>query len=201
MPDWVTAWRQCHQSGFIPKIATMGKALNAVRDDESAAEAMTVNTRKTKMVAFMFGAFWAGMAGGLLAHYDAILAAPAVAWLLLDGWRPAARRKVGPLLAALLICRPEFRQNARRNLLYIALWTLPALIWLPIWWLAPKGISGGVGLSGLEAILQNTTYFGQGIAYPLTWLGGRLLAQRWFSRKVLLERWFLHRHAAPLVAE
>ena len=48
--------------------STLGKALNAVRDDESAAEAMTVNTRKTKMVAFMFGAFWAGMAGGLLAH-------------------------------------------------------------------------------------------------------------------------------------
>ncbi|MGD8806640.1 MAG: glycosyltransferase family 39 protein, partial [Chloroflexota bacterium] len=41
------------------------------------------------------------LAGGLLAHYDAILAAPAVAWLLLDGWRPVARRKVGPLLAAL----------------------------------------------------------------------------------------------------
>ena len=48
--------------------STMGKALNAVRDDESAAEAMTVNTRKTKVAAFMFGAFWAGMAGGLLAH-------------------------------------------------------------------------------------------------------------------------------------
>jgi len=48
--------------------SSLGKALNAVRDDESAAEAMTVNTRKTKMVAFMFGAFWAGMAGGLLAH-------------------------------------------------------------------------------------------------------------------------------------
>jgi branched-chain amino acid transport system permease protein len=48
--------------------STMGKALNAVRDDESAAEAMTVNTRKTKMTAFMFGAFWAGVAGGLLAH-------------------------------------------------------------------------------------------------------------------------------------
>jgi branched-chain amino acid transport system permease protein len=48
--------------------STMGKSLNAVRDDESAAEAMTVNTRKTKMVAFMFGAFWAGLAGGLLAH-------------------------------------------------------------------------------------------------------------------------------------
>jgi len=48
--------------------STMGKALNAVRDDESAAEAMSVNTRKTKMATFMFGAFWAGVAGGLLAH-------------------------------------------------------------------------------------------------------------------------------------
>ncbi|MCI5147495.1 MAG: branched-chain amino acid ABC transporter permease, partial [Candidatus Electrothrix sp. AR3] len=34
----------------------MGKALNAVRDNEAAADSMTVNTRKTKMTAFMFGA-------------------------------------------------------------------------------------------------------------------------------------------------
>jgi branched-chain amino acid transport system permease protein len=48
--------------------STMGKALNAVRDDELAANAMTVNTRKTKMTAFLFAAFWAGVAGGLFAH-------------------------------------------------------------------------------------------------------------------------------------
>ena len=48
--------------------STMGKALNAVRDNETAADAMTVNTRRTKMVAFMFGAFWAGVAGGFYAH-------------------------------------------------------------------------------------------------------------------------------------
>lgn len=48
--------------------STMGKALNAVRDDETAANAMTVNTRQTKMIAFLFGAFWAGVAGGLFAH-------------------------------------------------------------------------------------------------------------------------------------
>ncbi|HBH27236.1 MAG: branched-chain amino acid ABC transporter permease [Desulfofustis sp. PB-SRB1] len=45
-----------------------GKALNAVRDNEAAANSMTVNTRRTKMIAFMFGAFWAGVAGGLFAH-------------------------------------------------------------------------------------------------------------------------------------
>jgi branched-chain amino acid transport system permease protein len=48
--------------------STMGKALNAVRDGEIAADAMTVNTRRTKFIAFLFGAFWAGVAGGLFAH-------------------------------------------------------------------------------------------------------------------------------------
>ncbi len=51
---------------FVTSI--LGKALNAVRDDEAASESMTVKTRKTKMTAFMFGAFWAGIAGGLFAH-------------------------------------------------------------------------------------------------------------------------------------
>ncbi len=73
-PDWATlpmvfsvvvmgVWIM---NNFVTSI--LGKALNAVRDDESAAEAMTVNTRKTKMTAFLFAAFWAGVAGGLFAH-------------------------------------------------------------------------------------------------------------------------------------
>jgi branched-chain amino acid transport system permease protein len=53
-------------NNFVRSI--LGKALNAVRDDEMAADAMTVNTRRTKIVAFMFAAFWAGVAGGLYAH-------------------------------------------------------------------------------------------------------------------------------------
>lgn len=48
--------------------STLGKALNAVRDGELAADAMTVDTRRTKMTAFLFAAFWAGVAGGLFAH-------------------------------------------------------------------------------------------------------------------------------------
>ena len=48
--------------------STMGKALNAVRDDEIAASAMTVDTRRVKIIAFLFSAFWAGVAGGLFAH-------------------------------------------------------------------------------------------------------------------------------------
>ncbi len=48
--------------------STFGKALNAVRDHEGAAESMTVDTKRTKMVGFMFAAFWAGVGGALLAH-------------------------------------------------------------------------------------------------------------------------------------
>jgi branched-chain amino acid transport system permease protein len=52
-------------NNFVRSI--LGKALNAVRDGELGASAMTVDTRKTKMTAFLFGAFWAGVAGGLFA--------------------------------------------------------------------------------------------------------------------------------------
>ena len=45
-----------------------GYAVMALREDELAAEAMTVDTRRTKMAAFLFSAFWAGIAGGLFAH-------------------------------------------------------------------------------------------------------------------------------------
>lgn len=48
--------------------STLGKASCAVRDDEIAAGHLTVNTRRTKMVAFLFAAFWAGVSGGLFAH-------------------------------------------------------------------------------------------------------------------------------------
>ncbi len=46
-----------------------GRVLLAVREDEIAADAMGVNTTQGKVRAFTFGAFTAGIAGGLFAHY------------------------------------------------------------------------------------------------------------------------------------
>jgi len=46
-----------------------GRAFLSVREDEIAAEAMGVNTTKAKVRAFVIGAFFAGIAGGLFAHY------------------------------------------------------------------------------------------------------------------------------------
>ena len=49
--------------------STYGLGFLSVRDDEIAAEAMGVNTTKFKVIAFVIGAFFAGIAGGLYAHY------------------------------------------------------------------------------------------------------------------------------------
>ena len=49
--------------------STHGRALFAIRDDEVAAEALGVDTTKYKVLAFVMGAFFAGVAGGLFAHF------------------------------------------------------------------------------------------------------------------------------------
>jgi len=49
--------------------STHGRALFAIRDDEVAAEALGVDTTSYKVLAFVIGAFFAGIAGGLFAHY------------------------------------------------------------------------------------------------------------------------------------
>ncbi len=49
--------------------STHGRALFAIREDEVAAEALGVNTTRYKVIAFVLGAFFAGVAGGLFAHY------------------------------------------------------------------------------------------------------------------------------------
>jgi branched-chain amino acid transport system permease protein len=45
-----------------------GRAMLSIRENELAAELVGVNTTRYKVMAFTFGAFFAGIAGGLLAH-------------------------------------------------------------------------------------------------------------------------------------
>ncbi len=51
-----------------------GRAILAIREDEIAAEATGVNTFKYKMIAFVMSAMFAGLAGGLYAHFQGNLA-------------------------------------------------------------------------------------------------------------------------------
>jgi branched-chain amino acid transport system permease protein len=48
--------------------SSYGRAMKAVREDETAAEAMGVSSFRTKTLAFTFSAFFQGVGGGLLAH-------------------------------------------------------------------------------------------------------------------------------------
>jgi len=54
--------------------STHGRALIAVRENEIAAEAMGVNVTKYKVIAFVVGAFFAGVAGAISAHYFYVIA-------------------------------------------------------------------------------------------------------------------------------
>ncbi len=49
--------------------STHGRAFISVREDEIAAEALGINTTSYKVLAFVIGAFFAGVAGGLFGHY------------------------------------------------------------------------------------------------------------------------------------
>ena len=51
------------------KFSTYGRALQAIREDEIAAEAMGVNLARHKVMSFAMAAFFAGIAGGLWVSY------------------------------------------------------------------------------------------------------------------------------------
>ena len=48
--------------------SSYGRALKAIREDEIAAESMGINLFKHKIIAFVTGAFFAGIGGGLLGN-------------------------------------------------------------------------------------------------------------------------------------
>jgi len=48
--------------------SSYGRAVLAIREDEVAADLMSINTRHAKLLAFVVSAFFAGVAGALFAH-------------------------------------------------------------------------------------------------------------------------------------
>jgi len=59
----VIAWRNLLRGKY-------GRALVAVRDNDRAADAMGMDPGRTKLFAFALGAFYGGIAGGLLAYFQ-----------------------------------------------------------------------------------------------------------------------------------
>jgi branched-chain amino acid transport system permease protein len=94
--------------------STYGRAFIAVHDDEIAAESNGIDTTRTKVTAFVTGAFFAGIAGGLYAHHKQFLSPTGFDWLksidivvmvILGGMG----RTAGVIAAAILLTlMPEF---------------------------------------------------------------------------------------------
>ena len=123
--------------------STLGKATSAVRDNEPAAEMMTVNTRKVKMVAFLTHAFWSGVAGGLYAHivgyinpgsFGLVKSAEILGMLYLGGLNSVTGSVLGTVLFTLLseILRP----------LKLVKWMVIPVILIVVMIKRPRGLLG-----------------------------------------------------------
>jgi branched-chain amino acid transport system permease protein len=94
--------------------STYGRGFIAVHDDEIAAGAMGINPVRYKVTAFVVGAFFAGVAGGLYAHHKSFLSPTGfdfmksidiVVMVILGGMG----RTAGVVIAAILLTvLPEF---------------------------------------------------------------------------------------------
>ena len=94
--------------------STFGRGFIAVHDDEVAAGAMGINPVRYKVTAFVVGAFFAGVAGGLYAHhkqflspsgFDFMKSIDIVVMVILGGMG----RTIGVVIAAILLTvLPEF---------------------------------------------------------------------------------------------
>jgi branched-chain amino acid transport system permease protein len=126
------------------KTSTAGRAMLSVREDEIAAEAMGVNTTRTKVWAFVIAAFFAGIAGGLYAHKLGVALGPVdagfqrsfdiIIMVVLGGLGSISGAALAAVVVTLL---PEYlRAVADYRMIIFAL----ALILMMI--LRPKGLLG-----------------------------------------------------------
>jgi branched-chain amino acid transport system permease protein len=53
--------------------SSVGRAILSVRENDVAAEAMGINVSKYKIIAFVISSFFAGVAGGLFAHFQGFI--------------------------------------------------------------------------------------------------------------------------------
>jgi branched-chain amino acid transport system permease protein len=122
----------------------IGRAFEAIREDETAARLMGIATHRIKLLAFVLGAAIAGLAGGLNAHYTFTLspgnfgfenAVDILTMAVLGGIQGLAGPLLGgaiiTLLPELLRGLQEFRMAANGVILIAVVLFLPHGIWDP----------------------------------------------------------------------
>lgn len=74
IPGWTTAWSAfgwaavCVYASWRLRTGPFGRAMIASRENLLAARGMGIDVLRTRLLAFVFGAFFSGVAGALLAH-------------------------------------------------------------------------------------------------------------------------------------
>ncbi len=122
----------------------IGRAFEAIREDETAARLMGIATDRIKLLAFVLGAAIAGLAGGLNAHYTFTLspgnfgfesAVDILTMAVLGGIQGVAGPLLGgailTLLPELLRGLQEFRMAANGLILIAVVLFMPQGLWDP----------------------------------------------------------------------
>ena len=137
--------------------STYGRGFLTVRDDEIAAEAMGIDTTRYKVVAFVLGAFIAGIAGGLYAHtttyinpsgFDFQLSIQIVIMVILGGMGSTAGVTFAAVLLTVLLeylravskyqFLPDIVRRITENRMIIF-----SLVLIALMLLRPQGLFGG----------------------------------------------------------
>lgn len=142
--------------------STYGRGFLTVRDDEIAAEAMGIDTTRYKVVAFVLGAFVAGVAGGLYAHsytyinpsnFDFQLSIQIVIMVILGGMGSTAGVACAAVLLTVLL--EYLRAVAGYEFLPAAVRTIArnrmiifSLVLIALMLLRPQGLFGGLRAFG-----------------------------------------------------
>jgi len=130
--------------------STFGKGVNAVCQDEIAAEIMSVDTNRIKLVTFMLSSGLAGVAGALYAHvvgyvnpgsFDILKSTEAMVMVYLGGMGSLSGSVLSAVLFTLLL-------EALRPL-QIYKWVIVPLILILLMQFRPEGIMGNKELPDL----------------------------------------------------
>jgi len=129
-------------------VSPLGRVFEAVRDNEIATRSLGIDTTRAKVLAFVVGAFWAGVSGALIAYYRSSIfpsqfqfdrSIEQVAMVVLGGTGSLS----GPLIAAtILSALPEvLRPVAQYRMVIYSIVLIAMMI------LRPTGLLGNHELS------------------------------------------------------
>jgi branched-chain amino acid transport system permease protein len=140
------------------KFSSLGRAMMATRENELAAECVGINTVRIRMLAFVLGAFFAAIAGALLAHlisvvtpktYSVLLAFNLVVMVVVGG----AGSITGAVMAAsaITILSEALRPVEEAMALYGLSQVIVALALILVLYFRPQGLFS----SGEPALLRH----------------------------------------------